>query len=90
MRHVEFLFIRYRPDAPLLHGELAEENLDGLAVFIFADVVHNQRISRNLMTLDFSVQVRFGVRFLNSPAESGSDGSGVGSVLRALATDGIT
>ena len=72
MSQVETLLIGHRSDAPLLHGQRAEKNLDRPAIFILADLFDYQGMSRDRMAFNLCVENRSGVRFLHFTAKGSS------------------
>ena len=52
VRKIQLLFIRDRPDAPLLHRQGPEEDLNRFALHIRPDLVYDQRVGGDRMSLD--------------------------------------
>jgi hypothetical protein len=55
MGQIERLLIGHRPDAPLLHRQRTEEDINSPAVFVRADPVYDQRMCGNLVSLNFAL-----------------------------------
>src|SRR5258708_31404260 len=65
--------IGHGTDAPLLHGQGAEKDIDGLAVLILADVVEDHRMGRNLPPLDGRVEDGGPRHLAHLPTERGTE-----------------
>jgi hypothetical protein len=59
MRQIEPFFVRNRTNTPVLHGEGAKEDLNGVPVFVFTDAVDHHGQGRDLMPLHISIERRF-------------------------------
>src|SRR2546421_6137518 len=73
MCQVKFLFGGIESNSPLLHSQGAKQDFDRIAVFIFADLLDHQRIGRNRVALDFSVEHSLCIRLLNTATERRSN-----------------
>jgi len=88
MRQIESLFVRHRPDSPLLHCQGTEKNFYRLTVLILADAFYHQGMSRDRMAFNLGFENCGGVRFLHFTAKGSA--CAIVEVFRTCATDGVT
>src|SRR5438874_6533603 len=69
MRQVEPLLVRNWANAPILHGERTEQDVDRLALFVLADAIDDHSEGRDPVALDASFQNRGLFGFLDVPSE---------------------
>lgn len=56
VRKIEPLLVGHEADAPLLHSQGAEQDFDGLAVFVLADLIDDHRVGEQLVPLHLGDQ----------------------------------
>ena len=56
MRHVEFFFFWKWANTPLLHGQGAKQNLNRLALIVFANLIDDYRVSRDVMPFNLGIE----------------------------------
>jgi len=73
MAQVETPFLGDGVNAPLSHRQSAKQNLDAPAIFVLADLVHHQGMSRDGMTLDLRLEQRCTRTLLHAAVQCGAN-----------------